>query len=63
MGIMTYNHTIDGLAEELGAQRDDIVVLVDQIADDSDLYDEDTETISDAGAELIRDQMSGGLNE
>jgi hypothetical protein len=50
--------TTEDLARELDVTTETITVLVDQIADDAELWDADAQLLTDAGAEIIRDQVA-----
>ena len=58
-GPVTYVGLAD-LAAELDVTRETIDTLAGQINDDLALYDPATERVTEAGAELIRDQVRSG---
>lgn len=51
-------HGIDTLA----AARDAVTALVDQIADDPDLWNAETDELTDAGVELVSDAIAESYN-
>lgn len=55
--------TIDQLADLLDTTPDSIRGYVDQISDDPDLWDPDTETITDDGASIIAGQVRSGSGQ
>lgn len=45
-------------ARQLGTTEDTIATLVDLISDDAALWDSTTETITETGMEVLRDQLA-----
>ena len=56
-------NTIDTAAAELHITTSEVIALVDQISDDSTLWDSDTETITDTGMDVLRSQIFGTLTD
>lgn len=60
---MRYPHTLDAIARDLGAPREDIVAIAGLIADAPELYDAGTETVSDTGQKVIAAQVAADRGE
>lgn len=50
--------TIETIARELDVTTETVIVLVDQIVNDADLWDVGMQLLTEAGAEVIRDQVT-----
>ena len=50
--------SIRGAADNLGVTEETIVTLIDQIADDPELWDSENQQITEAGMEILREQLS-----
>lgn len=50
--------SIRGAADNLDVTEETIVTLIDQIADDPELWDSENQQITEAGMEILREQLS-----
>lgn len=56
------NYTITNAAAELDVTEETIVTLAGQISDDPDLWNDDTQTLTQAGLDLLREQIGVHFN-